>query len=329
MRYEDLDDHEVWALMRVLGKAIRNGTYRPGPVRKCSIPKGPGRGDRILTLQNIEDRVVQRAAVEIIQPLLDPLFDNHSAGYRPQRDRCHALAQAEDYFVQQRLQVWAADDIRDAFDHVPLQRLTQVVRKYLPADDLVGLVECVLDNGTKHGLRQGGSLSPLLLNLYLHHGLDRPWRVRHRDVPLLRVADDLLLLCGTKRQAQEVHAELQNMAMSLGMPIKGSAETAIRDLKHGETVDWLGFVLRGDRTTLEVRVGEQAWYHLGEHLVLAHTMADAPLRAIAIIEGWVSQMGPCYPFEEHADTYDRIASCAHEQAFDEIPSRSELQKAWQ
>ena len=59
------------------------------------------------------------------------------------------------------------------------------------------------------------------------------------------------------------------------------------------------------------------------------TMADAPLRAIAIIEGWVSQMGPCYPFEDHADAHDRIASIAHEQAFDEIPSRSELQNAWQ
>ena len=74
-----------------LGKALRDGTYRPGPDRKRKVPKNTGSGYRTIRLQNIVDRVVARAVLQIIQPLVDPTFDKNSFGFRPGKDRRHAL----------------------------------------------------------------------------------------------------------------------------------------------------------------------------------------------------------------------------------------------
>jgi hypothetical protein len=75
LRYTDLSTAEAWELCRCLARALRDGTYHPGRQQVCWIEKGAGRNKRPLVLQNIEDRVVQRAIVTILQPLLDPLFD--------------------------------------------------------------------------------------------------------------------------------------------------------------------------------------------------------------------------------------------------------------
>src|SRR5262249_52644623 len=143
-RYDEHDEHEIWSLCRRLGQSIRDGTYRPGIERVRRIPKGPGRGERPLVLQNIEDRVAQRAVALIAQMALDPLFDPHSLGFRPDRDRLHALAVAGRYLVAGGRPVWVAEDLKDAFLNVPLPRLLQVVRKYLVADDLVELIGRIL-----------------------------------------------------------------------------------------------------------------------------------------------------------------------------------------
>lgn len=83
--FADFERQETWDYVRVIGKAIQYGTYRPGPVRHKSIPKGTGRGNRTLTIANIEDRVVSRAVAQIIQPIYDPTFDDRSFGFRPRQ----------------------------------------------------------------------------------------------------------------------------------------------------------------------------------------------------------------------------------------------------
>ena len=80
---DELDGSERWELARALGEAIRTGRYRPGPHREVRIPKGPGRGMRTLRIRNVEDRVVERAIVQVVQPFLDPTFAPASFGYRP------------------------------------------------------------------------------------------------------------------------------------------------------------------------------------------------------------------------------------------------------
>ncbi len=180
-RYHQFEVPELWNVVRCIGAAVRESTYRPGPARRVKILKGSGRGYRTLTLHNIEDRAVQRGIVQIIQPLIDPRFDERSSGFRPGRGRQLALAQALAFTVQQNRRVWLVEDLRDAFDHVPHQRLLDVLRRTLP-EDVLQLIAHVIHNGGKHGLPQGSPLSPLLLNIYLDHFLDTPWRKLHPNL---------------------------------------------------------------------------------------------------------------------------------------------------
>ena len=170
-----------------LRKTILDTTYRPGRDRRVPIPKASGHGTRTLLIQSIIDRLVQRAIVQTVQPYLDPTFDEQSYGYRPGCDRQQALARAERLALSANTWVWLTEDLKDAFNQVPQRRLLDVVRHRLPNEGIVRLIEHVVLTDTGRGLRQGGCLSPLLLNLYLDHHLDRRWRMRHPDLSLLRV----------------------------------------------------------------------------------------------------------------------------------------------
>jgi hypothetical protein len=105
-RYEDYEEHDIWALAKVMQAAVLAGTYRPGPERRVRIHKSGKRGYRWLTLQDIEDRVMARAFQQVLGPLLDPFFDNYVFGSRPGRSREQALATAEYLTLQQGRHVW-------------------------------------------------------------------------------------------------------------------------------------------------------------------------------------------------------------------------------
>ena len=160
LRYDDHDDRETWRRCRGLRNRIRAGKYAPRPERVVMIAKGPGRGRRPLVIQSVLDRVVQRTVVEVVQPFLDPLFDDRSLGFRPGRGRLHALALAERLFASKGRKVWVTEDVRDAFLHVPLARLLQLVRNYLPADDLTDFIGAVLGNASTPGLHRAAPCRP-------------------------------------------------------------------------------------------------------------------------------------------------------------------------
>lgn len=326
-RYSDLEEDEVWELMRAIGYAIRQGTYRPGLDRLLAIPKGNDRGTRTLKLQNIEDRVVARAVVQIIQPLLDLLMDDRSYGYRPGRDRRHALAEALVVADGRDLKVWVVEDIKDAFDKVPLNRLLDVLRLRLP-DDVVRLIETATNTGSKRGIRQGSPLSPLLLNLYLDHFLDKVWARWNPDVPLLRTADDLLILCRTEEQAHSCHRSLQQILTPAGMPLKGTPTTTTRNLSAGQQAEWLGFEIGLQGSQALVCLAGQTWFKLADELALAHARPGSPLRVIPTILGWADQIGPCYADEDRDQVYARVASAAKESAFEEFPTREQFFERW-
>ncbi|HBO42662.1 MAG TPA: Retron-type reverse transcriptase, partial [Planctomycetaceae bacterium] len=323
--YRDVEGPEIWELMRTLGRSIREGTYQPGPTREVRIPKGPDRGYRTLTLHNIEDRVVQRAIVQIIQPILDYRFDEHSYGFRPNRGRLNALATAIAESQRGRT-LWITEDIKTAFDRVPHGRLQDVLRKQLPDQRLMDLMGTVNSNRQKRGIPQGSPLAPLLLNLYLDHHLDKVWRKVNPDQPLLRYADDLLIPCETRQEATEARAKLERILTPAGMLLKGTPETAIRDLSEGEEAEWLGYTVRLEEDGLRTHVTEDAWRELRERLTLAHTEELPPLRIVPALSGWVDQFGPCRPHTDVAAVYARIKEEAGKLAFDEIPGEAEVRE---
>jgi hypothetical protein len=168
-----------------------------------------------------------------------------------------------------------------------------------------------------------------MLNVYLHHFLDRPWRRDRPAVPLVRVADDLLVLCRGNRQAGDAHGHLRHLLLPAGMPLKGTAGSAVHDLGRGESADWLGFAVRMHRGRLAAGIAERSWARLGEYLALAHTKGDAPLRAMHTVRQWLNQRGPSYAWSDRAQVCQQVVTCAHRHAFEEISGLDELQARWQ
>jgi RNA-directed DNA polymerase len=327
LRPADLSPASRWELARCLGKAIGSGTYRPGSDRDVRIPKASGTGDRIITIQNVDDRAVQRAVVQMLQPVIDPRFLDSSYGYRPHRGREDALARADALASVSGLWVWAVADVQDAFDQVPHGRLLDALRKHVPVDDLLAMVGTVIDNEQKRGLRQGGALSPLLLNVYLDHVLDRPWQKAYPGTPMVRVADDLLILTGERQQAKSALVALADRLRPAGMTLK-QEKVAIADLATGQTVEWLGYAIRQGATGVEARLTERSWEQLENALAATHEKPDAPIHALETIAGWIDQAGPCYRDQDVTAVYERIERIARTYAFEEVPTRDEVLARW-
>jgi group II intron reverse transcriptase/maturase len=328
LRFDDLETHDVWGLVRTLHEALLEDTYRTTLDLQKRIPKSSGKGFRTLSIPSIIDRVVQRAVVQVLQPYLDPTFDERSLGFRPGNGINDALALAEERISTNGTWVLLTEDIRDAFNHVPQRRLLDVIRRYIPDAGMMRLIERVVLTETGMGIRQGGNLSPLLLNVYLDHFLDRKWRRLHPDVILLRWADDILLLCRNREEVLHAYQDLQQLLLPAGMRLKSTPELAVHDLRSGDHADWLGYRLTREPGRLKVSITEKAWDSLAQKLELCHTTDGSPLRAVETIRGWVSSMGPCFRAKDVNRTYARIRNLANALAFDELPTREEVRRTW-
>jgi hypothetical protein len=326
LTFEQLGQQGRWEMARVLGKSISKGTYRPGPDRQVRIPKSSGKGTRTIRVQNIEDRVVQRAIVQVLQPFLDPRFRPTSFGYRPGLKREHALAMAGRIAARDGAWTWVLNDIKDAFDQVPHDRLLQILGHHQVPADLVELVRIVIAGSARRGLRQGGSLSPLLLNVYLDHTLDHPWRKRRPGESLIRYADDLLIPTRDAVQASDADSHLRSLLLPAGMPLKNHPQSAVQDLETGRPIDWIGYSIQKRPDGLVILPSERSWRSLTQHLESTHTKPDAPIRAIETIEGWIAQHGPCRRQLGLEDFHARIKILANELAFEEIPSLERIER---
>jgi retron-type reverse transcriptase len=328
-RYCDFPETQIWTNLREDRDRIRAGVYEPAEDRLVEISKGPGRGTRTLALPCIFDRVVMRAVVEVLQPYLDSMFLSHSFGYRPRRGTLPALAHAWHYFHAEQRTVWVTADLRDAFGRVPLPRLLQIVEHYT-SPDVADFLGRVLGGSSAPGLRQGSPLSPLLLNLFLHHLLDLKWRRLYPDSRLLRFADDVLILCKTRTDALQAHDHLVEVLLPSGMLVKNTREKDVVDLTPECPAHWLGFRFeKNDSKSLRVLIAEDSWEALTENLDQAHDSPNAPVRAVQCIQGWVNDKAPCFKFINPDEAWDRIAEIARALTYDEIPARQTVKDWWQ
>ncbi len=328
-RITDYSSSEAWELCRALSHAILAGTYRPGPERICRIDKGNGRGQRQLILLNVADRIVQRAVTMILQPLFDPGFDPRSFGFRRQRSHLQAVAVAENLLLTQGRRVWVIHDIKTAFEHVSIPRLLNLLHGVLPDDALSEFLRRTLGGKTLKGLPQGGSASPLMLNFYLNHFLDRPWRKAHPNIAMLRFADDLLVLCSDVQQARHVDEELRRLLHPTGMTLKATADEAIHDLTAGAAPTWLGFQFTPAEHGLAMHLTDGSWARLAKHLSLAHTRGDSPLVAERLVYGWLKARGPAFAWSDVPKVLSRVIRIARRFGFEEVACKSDLHQAWQ
>lgn len=328
-RCDELDEPAAWSLCRALARSVRHGTYRPGSARRVRIPKGGDRGERILQIPDLEDRIVGRALVEIIEPIFEPDFQPFSYGWRPKRDRRHALAAALTYAEAQDAWHWIVADVADAFDKIPRPRMLAACRQRLP-EDVIAFIALLTRGPSKRGLPQGRPDSPLLANIHFDRHLDHAWYRRIPGVPLIRTADDLLVPCGDRETGQDRLRTLGQIAQSAaGTPLKGGTAAGVHDLRHGGVVNWLGFRITMTDNGVAIGVGERAWDHLAESLQRLQGQPLAPLKATQAVFGWLEQAGPTYDAEPHNDFCERLRACAAEYGFDELPADATLLNRWQ
>ena len=244
----DIEEYGVDRLLDELAADLGNDSYRPLPSRRVFIPK-PGRSSeqRPLSIPAVRDRVVQCAVKAVIEPIFEADFLWCSFGFRPRRSAHDALQVLIDEAWGGRR--WVAEsDIASCFEAIPHSGLMSAVEERICDRRLLRLLRAMLRAGVmeagavRHGVSgtpQGGVISPVLCNVYLHR-LDREWQTRGSGV-LVRYADDLLALCKTKREAESALEALAAILAELGLELKPAKTRIVYLQEGGEGLDFLGF----------------------------------------------------------------------------------------
>lgn len=242
----DVERYGVSRLLDELASDLKEGTYRPLPARRVWIPK-PGESDkRPLSIPAIRDRITQAALKTVIEPVFEADFRPASFGFRPKKAVHDALqVLLDESFRGQR---WVVEtDIANCFGAIPHDRLMSAVEARICDRKVLKLLRAMLRSGVmedgaiRHavtGTPQGGVVSPLLCNVYLNR-LDRSWETE--TGVLVRYADDLVVMCRTRLEAERALSRLTVLLAGLGLEPKLAKTRIVHLVEGGEGFDFLGF----------------------------------------------------------------------------------------
>lgn len=300
---------------------MSSGSYVPPPVLRVDIPKGDGR-TRPLGIPTVSDRIAQMVVQRYLEPKLEPVFHADSYGYRPGRSAHHALSVARQRCWQYD---WVLDlDIKSFFDEIDWELLMRAVRKHTDCKWVLLYVErwlkapvCMPDGtlaSREKGTPQGGVISPILANLFLHYAFDVWMTKNNPDIPFERYADDVICHCSSETQARLLRQALEARLAACKLELHPQ-KTKIAYCKDAnrrgnypeQRFDFLGYTFRPRRS--KNRHGElfvsfapavsdkaaKAMHQTMRRWKLHHrsdlALVDVAQRARPILLGWVHYYG--------------------------------------
>jgi group II intron reverse transcriptase/maturase len=242
-----VQEYGVTRLLDEVAAELKDGSYRPLPARRVFIPKPGSAEQRPLSIPSVRDRIVQAALKIVLEPVFEADFLPCSFGFRPKRSPHDALQVVIDEAWRGRR--WVVEtDIAECFSAIPHEELMQAVEERVCDQAVLKFLRVILRAGVMEdgqvrrpvtGAVQGGVISPLLCNVYLHR-IDRVWDVREHGV-LVRFADDALVMCRSREQAEAALQRLRDLLAELGLRPK-EVKTRIVHLQVGAGgFDFLGF----------------------------------------------------------------------------------------
>ena len=241
-----VEEYGVDRLLGELASELRERRYRPLPARRVLIPKPGTTEQRPLSIPPVRDRIVQAAVKIVLEPVFEADFLPCSFGFRPKRSAHDALQVLIDECWRGRR--WVVEtDIASCFSAIPHEKLIEAVEERICDQPVLKLLRAMLRAGvmedgqvrrTVAGTPQGGVFSPAMCNVYLHR-LDRAWD--DGGGVLVRFADDLVVMCWSRSQAEAALERLTALLADLGLEPKAAKTRIVHLEEGGEGFDFLGF----------------------------------------------------------------------------------------
>lgn len=234
--------------LKGLKDRLERMTYKPKPVRRVYIPKAGSKKKRPLGIPCVEDKIVQMALVRVLEQIYEADFERSSFGYRPERTQHQAVDELGRTIQQKRINWVVEADIKGFFDHVKQEwlekmlevrigdsRVLRLIKRMLKA----GVMEDGLTTASEEGVPQGGPLSPMMSNVYLHYALDVWFERRFRkscrgEAYYIRYADDFLACFQARKEAEAFERELRERLKKFGLEVEESKTKLIQFGRYAE-----------------------------------------------------------------------------------------------
>jgi RNA-directed DNA polymerase len=292
-------DKDADARLEKLSEALRTNTYKPLPVRRTYIPKLGSPEKRPLGIPTVIDRIVQTALRNVIEPIFEHEFDPCSYGFRPNLGCQDALGEIERLLAAGYVHVVDVD-VRKYFDTIPKQGLMNEVAKRIADGRVLDLIEAYLHQGVleemklwmpEKGTPQGAVISPLLANVYLHP-VDTV--MRQAGFTLVRYADDMVVLCRTREEAEAALVKLGELLEARGLQLHPD-KTRIAHLMERPGFQFLGYVFydkyRDPRASSQEKL--RASLRAKTKLTSGYSLKDIISSLNASLRGWFNYFKFC------------------------------------